>query len=58
MFWACHALILCCTERKDSILQIPFHCFMCHLQTETSCSFHTSSVLAPEPGHVGVIDSV
>lgn len=46
--------MLCYKGTKDSVpeylLQTPFHCFMCHLETETSCSFHTFSVLAPEPG--------
>lgn len=40
----------CSVPEKEGLLQIPFRCFMCHLETETSCSFHTLSVLASEPG--------
>lgn len=60
MFRASQALILGCAEKTEKVLcqrecllptpSTPFHCFMGHLETETSCSFHTFSVLASEPG--------
>ena len=51
MFGASQALILGCAEKTEKVLCQrvspsnpikPLHCFMGHLETETSCSFHTS----------------